>query len=161
MAIDALATKTKREMEKQKINRKRSREEDNESKPSKKKTRTSKKLYLDNLSCWITKEKINEFFCDCGEVADIKLICYKKRFFRGSGYIGFSKQIGIDNAMAKNGELLDGYPVRIYDIKRGRSKTLHMYNVDYNATVEKLKEFFKDCGTILDVHILEKNTQRR
>lgn len=125
----------------------------------------SRRLFIGNLNFSIDDDKTKEFFKDCGEVTDLHWLEHRDSGkFKGCGFISFATLEEAQKAMEKNGEDFMGRPITIdYDKERAPrkkfdqedkppSRRLFLGNVSHDADDTLLTEFFKDCGTLEDIH---------
>lgn len=72
------------------------------------------KLKISNLPRWISEIHLKQFFNNCGKIeqANIALDANTLRPL-GYGYITFIDEVAMNNAIAKNGSLLDGYVIEV------------------------------------------------
>jgi len=83
-------------------------------------------LFIANLSFNVTEEEVIEFFSDCGTVKECR---WPKGDFTGIGWVEFWTTEEVDVAIKKNGESLQGRPIRIdYAAARKKKKFLMCYS---------------------------------
>jgi len=142
----------------------------------------SKRIFMGNTAYNIDDKSCKKFWEDCGEVVDIYWILDKntKRFKR-AGIVEFATQEAADKAILKTGTMFMGkelncnYMAERADSKFSRpkaarvnddsenppSKRIFMGNLPYSIDDEKCKEFWKDCGELVDIYwICDANTKR-
>lgn len=79
------------------------------------------KIYVGNLSYQTTEDNLRDFFADCGEVADVKIIIDREtRRSKGFGFVTFETQEGADKALALSEPTLDGRNLRIDKAQEGK-----------------------------------------
>lgn len=80
----------------------------------------SKTIFVGNLSFKTDTEILKRFFASCGKVADAR-IAQADGKSRGFGHVEFEDKSGVENALKKVGELIDGRPIKV-DVAATRGK---------------------------------------
>jgi nucleolin len=141
-----------------------------DSKPMSEKPEGCNTMFMGNLSFDIDEEVCKKFFKDCGEVANIRWLTDRDTGdFKGCGFVEFVDPASVDKAALLNGTQLAGRNVRL-DFAKGRAnsggggggggqsrpmsekpdgcQTMFMGNLSFDIDDDKVKAFFKDCGTV-------------
>ena len=71
----------------------------------------TKIIYVGNLSS--TEDSIREFFSDCGEIDNVRIALNQDGKMKGFCHVTFEDESGVDKALGKNGEDLDGRNVKV------------------------------------------------
>ena len=70
-------------------------------------------VYVGNLNYHVDDNKVREFFGG-DEIVKFRWLTHKDSGnFKGSGYLEFAEEAGVDNAVLKNGTIFMGRPIRI------------------------------------------------
>ena len=76
------------------------------------------KVYVGNLPYNATKEEIEEFFRDCGEVGDIRIITDRETDrSKGFGFVTFNSEDAFQSALKKDEEEMNGRKLRINEAR--------------------------------------------
>ena len=78
----------------------------------------NKKIYVGNLSYQTTDEQLKEFFSDCGQVDDVRVI--KDRDTgrsKGFGFVTFDSSDAMQASLSKNDTELDGRQLRVNEAR--------------------------------------------
>ena len=70
-------------------------------------------IFVGNLSFKSNENSIRKFFSSCGKILDIRIAKNEEGRMKGFAHIDFEDQDGVDNAVKKNGEELDGRPLKV------------------------------------------------
>ena len=70
-------------------------------------------IFVGNMSFKSNEKSLKKFFEDCGEVTDVRIAKNQDGKLKGFCHIDFATKEGMDNAIKKNGEELDGRKLRI------------------------------------------------
>ena len=70
-------------------------------------------IFVGNMSFKSNEKSLRKFFEDCGEVTDVRIAKNPDGKLKGFCHIDFATKEGMDNAIKKNGEELDGRALRI------------------------------------------------
>ncbi|KAI9278753.1 hypothetical protein BDA99DRAFT_15050 [Phascolomyces articulosus] len=149
-------------------------------KDSKKQKSSSKKkekpvefgVWVGNLAFKTTREQITKFFSDCGTVTRLKCPSGngKNSNNKGFAYVMFATKEEADKAVEKSEQKIDGRALLIKasdnferkdgltvkEVKKQKNPpcaTLFIGNLPFDATKEKLKEAFAECGDIMNVRL--------
>ena len=80
------------------------------------------KIYAGNLDFKITEDDLKEYFSECGEVQDVKLIKdFQTGRSKGFAFITFGSTDAFQVALEKNGTDLEGRPLKISEAKERQS----------------------------------------
>lgn len=92
----------------------------------------SKTIFVGNLSFKTDTEVLKRFFASCGKVADAR-IAQADGKSRGFGHVEFEDRSGVENALKKVGELIDGRPIKV-DVAatRGKREGFNRSNGNFN-----------------------------
>ena len=72
------------------------------------------KAYVGNISFQSDENSIKDFFSDCGEVTDVKIITDRETGrSRGFGFVSFDSDASLEAAIGKSGSNLDGRELKI------------------------------------------------
>lgn len=80
----------------------------------------SKTIFVGNLSFQCEAETLKKFFASCGNVLDAR-IAQADGKSRGFGHVEFTDKSGVENALKKAGETLEGRPIKV-DVAASRGK---------------------------------------
>jgi len=76
------------------------------------------KVYVGNLPFSVTEDEIKEFFNDCGNVADIRIITDRETGrSKGFGFVSFEDENGFKIALEKNNQEMGGRQLRINEAR--------------------------------------------
>lgn len=83
----------------------------------------SLKIYVGNISYNASEDDLREFFRDCGEVSEAKIISdHHSGRSKGFGFVTFTEKEAADKAVSdKDGAKLDGRPLKV-NIAREREQ---------------------------------------
>ena len=123
-------------------------------------------IFVSEVSYDATEDDIYYYFEECGEIATFDLF-YRGGMFRGQGKISFKTKEAFEKALEADGQEFMGRPIRVFVAQpskkdrtqkrgkpgKGETRTLFMSKLSYKATVENVREAFKDCGTITSIRI--------
>lgn len=70
-------------------------------------------IFVGNLSFKCNENGIKSFFSDCGNVNDVRIAKNEDGRLKGFAHVDFDSKEGVDNAIKKNGQELDGRALRI------------------------------------------------
>ncbi|KAL4507250.1 hypothetical protein ABPG72_002043 [Tetrahymena utriculariae] len=92
----------------------------------------SKTIFVGNLSFRTDKETLKKFFASCGKIADTR-IAEAEGKSRGFGHVEFEDRSGVENALKKAGEQIDGRPIKV-DVaaSRGKREGFNRSNGNFN-----------------------------
>ncbi|KAL4492118.1 hypothetical protein ABPG73_003066 [Tetrahymena malaccensis] len=80
----------------------------------------SKIIFVGNLSYETDEEKLQNFFMSSGNIINVRIAkCEGKS--RGFGHVEFEDRSGVDNALKKSGEYIDGRAIRV-DVAIAKNK---------------------------------------
>ena len=112
--------------------------------------------FIGNVSFDSTEQELNEFFGQCGNLINVKLL-------RGKAFVKFSTQESLDKAVALNGSDVSGRNLRIEAAAKRNSgpktdrdpesTTVFVGGLYYYTNEAKLKEVFDHCGEVLDIRM--------
>lgn len=72
------------------------------------------KIYVGNLSYECTEDEFSEYFSDFGSIADVVLVRDKSTDrLRGFGFVTYSDSKSATAALAANGKMLRGRPMKV------------------------------------------------
>ena len=72
------------------------------------------KVYVGNIPFSATEESLREFFESCGTITDLRLIKDRETGrSKGFAFVTFSSTDEMNNAIARNGEEVEGRALRI------------------------------------------------
>ncbi|KAJ3017969.1 UNVERIFIED_CONTAM: Nucleolar protein 12, partial [Siphonaria sp. JEL0065] len=75
---------------------------------------TKQSIFLGNLSFDVAEEAIWEFFKDCGDIKNVRVVRDKKtNIGKGFGYVQFAEKQGVEVALKMDGKKLAGRDVRV------------------------------------------------
>ena len=76
------------------------------------------KVYIGNLPYTVTKEEIEDFFSDCGEVGDVRIITDRETDrSKGFGFVTFNDDAAFQSALKKDEEEMGGRKLRINEAR--------------------------------------------
>ena len=70
-------------------------------------------VFVGNLSFKSNEDGLKKLFSDCGNILDIRITKNKEGKSKGFAHIDFDSQEGMNNAISKNGFILDGRELRV------------------------------------------------
>jgi len=70
-------------------------------------------IYVGNLSYNSSESDLKDFFGDCGNIKQVRLAKDPGGKFKGFGHVEFEDDDGAGNALKKNGDDLDGRPIKV------------------------------------------------
>ncbi|KAI8084595.1 uncharacterized protein BX664DRAFT_248754, partial [Halteromyces radiatus] len=131
-------------------------------------------VWVGNLAFATSKEGLQRYFEDCGEITRIK--CPKgegrQKQNKGFAYVMFKEEASIEKAIAKSEQKLDGRPLLIKNAKNFERKdgiqpptkesikqknppcpTLFLGNLGFDCTKEAIQELFAWAGDIRQVRL--------
>ena len=74
----------------------------------------NKKIYVGNLPYSTSEDDLKEFFGECGEVEDVKIIMDRETGrSKGFGFVTFDSNDAVTASLEKNNTELDGRSLRI------------------------------------------------
>uniref|UniRef100_F1KVS3 Heterogeneous nuclear ribonucleoprotein A1 n=1 Tax=Ascaris suum TaxID=6253 RepID=F1KVS3_ASCSU len=129
-----------------------------------------RKMFIGGLSSATTDESLKEFYSKWGELIDcIVMKDPTTKRSRGFGFVSYTKQSMVDEAMANRPHIVDGKTV---DPKRAvprdasqrteanvSSKRLYVSGIREEHTEQMLEEYFGKFGTVIKAEIInDKNT---
>ena len=159
-------------------------DDDDEEKEKKEENKKDKKqfssgnwneIFIKNLSYKTTEKSLAKFFQKFGEVETVKIIVdHQTNKPKGIGFCKFYEASSAEKAMAEKDNLtLDNRklsirfsneekPDNLKPVKSSNKKhSIFVANLSFNSNEVGIKNFFKDCGKILDVRIAKKNGKSR
>tara|TARA_B100000700_G_C14555771_1_gene628725 strand:- start:175 stop:420 length:246 start_codon:yes stop_codon:yes gene_type:complete len=72
------------------------------------------KIFVGNLDYKLSTEELEEFFAECGEVTEAKIIKdYETGRSKGFGFVTFADETSVQSAVEKNGAPLNDREVRV------------------------------------------------
>lgn len=81
------------------------------------------KIYVGNLPYKTSDEDLREFFNDCGNIVDLKLIIDKATGrSKGFAFISFDHADAVQEALKLNSAMLDGRQIKVSLAKEERSR---------------------------------------
>ncbi|KAL4507249.1 hypothetical protein ABPG72_002042 [Tetrahymena utriculariae] len=72
----------------------------------------SKTIFVGNLSFKTDEETLLDFFTSCGKVVNVRIARYEGKS-KGFGHVQFEDKSGVENALQKSGEYIDGRVIKI------------------------------------------------
>jgi nucleolin len=76
-------------------------------------------IFVGNISYKCTDNDLKKFFKDCGKVVDVRIAKKPDGKLKGFAHIDFENKEAVDKAVEKNGEELQGRPLKIDRSKGG------------------------------------------
>jgi len=140
-------------------------EEQEEEQPNKKFRSNFFEVIIKNLSFEVDENQLQEFFSECGDIEQISLPKKDNGYSRGFGFIKFTSQKGVDEAMKLNAtELLGRQIVVALSTKAGGNNNhqdsngeekhnIFIGNLAFETTEESLSNLFEECGKIIGIRI--------
>jgi len=116
-------------------------------------------VIVKSLSFDASEDDLTEFFKGCGEIVSVRVPVFEvSGRKKGSGFVQFSSEDGLNKALLKNeGEIL-GRPVRISKDRRFEKRvkpegclTIFVGNVSLETTEDQLRGMFESCGAVTSV----------
>ena len=136
------------------------------------------RVYVSNLPFKMTDEWMQEEFAACGKITKFEWLSHSDTGrFKGSGFLTFATKAEADAACALNGKELEGRPMKV-ELASPRksvvpggiagsgdvgepSASIFVGNLSWSVTEEMLRATFKDCGTINNVNMVQKDGEFR
>jgi cold-inducible RNA-binding protein len=79
---------------------------------------TNNKVYIGNLPYTATREEIEDFFSDCGEVGEVRIITDRETDrSKGFGFVTFNDDDAFQSALKKDEEEMGGRKLRINEAR--------------------------------------------
>ena len=76
------------------------------------------KVYIGNLPYNATDEEIRDFFSDCGEIGDIRIITDRETDrSKGFGFVTFNNDDAFQSALKKDEEEMGGRKLRVNEAR--------------------------------------------
>jgi len=125
----------------------------------------STELFCSSLSWDATEEDIQDLFKPYGEILNVKLIKDYQGRSRGRAFIKFSSAEEAEAGLAVNGKEHMGRDLAVKwssekpswndtkPVAKSPSKTVYVRNMSYSTTEDTLREFFADCGEVVDIRL--------
>lgn len=86
------------------------------------------KAYVGNISYNTTEENLQDFFSDCGEITEIKVISdYETGRSKGFAFVTFDSEDSLNSAIEKSGQDLDGRTIKVNKAQQ-KPKTNRSFN---------------------------------
>lgn len=115
------------------------------------------KVYVGNLSYDTTEEGLSAEFSGL-KIASVNIVKYSDTGrSKGFGFIEFETEEDAQNALAKNGTVVDGREIVVSEPRPAEersSKKLYVGNLSYDVTADDLRAAFEKYGEIVDVTVL-------
>jgi nucleolin len=126
-----------------------------------------------NLPYKVDEDGIKDFFRDCGNIERVNILRGHDGRPKGIAFVRFSDDTGLQAAVAKNGEELEGRALRVEKAtpkeQRGggdrgdrpsrneggdsNATSVFVGNISYTTDDDTLRQIFESCGTIKEVRI--------
>lgn len=118
-------------------------------------------VYFGKLPEGADERSIRNFFvhAGCAPIRNITFPCFHDTDKpMGCALVQFESEDSVRKALKLNKSSFLGIPMKVNlaqegkpnkDDKRNHHKTVHVSNLSYKATVEDIKKFFKQCGTVV------------
>lgn len=117
------------------------------------------RLYFGNIPFTKTEDDVRNLFSDCGTITDLKII-KRQEVSQGYGFITFDSTEAVTEALKKNGQSVDGRPMKVNsaykkDPNTGQKQTNRLFvkNIPKTATEEQIRAAFSAHGTVTQVRI--------
>jgi nucleolin len=123
-------------------------------------------LYVGSLPFEAKEDEIKEYFSEYGEIASIKML-QRNGKYSGRSFVVFKNVKDADKAVEANGKEFKGralivrkaanFPSEKESKPAAISPTrVFVVNIAFDATEEKIREFFAKCGDIKEVKMINK-----
>lgn len=88
------------------------------------------KVKVNNIPHWISEIHLKQFFHSCGKIAQA-IIVLNPNTLRpvGHGYVIFAEELGLQNALAKDGSKLDGVAISVEIANESEDESLATQNL--------------------------------
>jgi len=121
-----------------------------------------------NLPFRASEDEIKGFFKDCGNIERINILRGHDGRAKGIAFIRFSDNEGLQAAIAKNGQELDGRALKVEKAtpKEQRPQgsrpqrnedtdatSIFVGNLSYTTTEDQLRGLFESCGAIKEIRV--------
>ncbi|KAL4492119.1 hypothetical protein ABPG73_003067 [Tetrahymena malaccensis] len=103
----------------------------------------SKTILVGNLFIGTDEEIIEQHFMQCGKIVEVCLAKYEGKS-KGFCYIEFEDRFGVENALKKQGEYIDGRPIKI-EVVSSKWKCQ-----DFNTNFEQIKHEFMGIKPMIE-----------
>eukprot|EP00826_Nyctotherus_ovalis_P032096 TRINITY_DN2591_c0_g1_i3.p1 TRINITY_DN2591_c0_g1~~TRINITY_DN2591_c0_g1_i3.p1 ORF type:complete len:378 (+),score=140.12 TRINITY_DN2591_c0_g1_i3:312-1445(+) len=127
----------------------------------------SAELYVGSLPFEATKEQIKEYFSEYGEVVSINML-QRNGKYSGRSFVVFKNTEDADKALVANGKEFQGRPLvvrKANDFPAPKESKpapaspnrVFVVNIPFDATEDRVKEFFAKCGKIQEVKMVTRS----
>lgn len=122
-------------------------------------------VFVGNLPQGVTEEEVSEFFGSCGEIVKVRILGAA----RPNAFLQFASQDGVNASLELNGNDFNGNTIGVEVARKkggapatgGKGVSCFIGNLSFNSTTDSIREFFTDCGNVVDVRIItDKETGR-
>ncbi|KAH3887201.1 squamous cell carcinoma antigen recognized by T-cells 3-like [Dreissena polymorpha] len=126
-------------------------------------------VFVSNLNYKIDEEQIKSFFKKCGEIEDIRLIKSFQGKSKGYGYVQFTDELAVSNALTYDRTPMEGRPMFVSKYEsRGGQKTkadfkyatsleknkLFVKNLPFTCTEDVIRTMFSEHGEVRSVRLV-------
>lgn len=126
-------------------------------------------IYFGDVSFDASEDELRRFFGNCGDITQVKLLMRDDGKSRGRGFIKFSDEKGLKNALKLNGTDMMGRKVVVEipanaSAKRtapgstnggAESNSVIVRNLPFNIQEDEFGNIFEDCGAIKKFRIIK------
>lgn len=120
------------------------------------------RLYFGNVPFAFTKEDVRKVFEECGEISDIHIIMNRETgVSQGYGFITFASAEPMSLALAKNGTVVQGRPMKVNHCSRQspQSQRIFVKNMPKTITDELMRQTFETTvGPVAKTIIIRDHT---
>ncbi|VDB86769.1 unnamed protein product [Peniophora sp. CBMAI 1063] len=100
----------------------------------------------------VSREEVEVFFSDCGDVRNVTLRVYQYITEISSGYVRFASQDAVDRALQLDGKEALGKPLHVSELFE-HTDTINVGPTPRHIDKARVKALFSSCGEVVDVQV--------
>lgn len=135
--------------------------------PQKTQKNIQTEIYIEKLNPETTEANLKEFFQNCGEISQMKILKTKTNKSKGKAFIKFKSAESLEKALKLTNSELMKKTIKIHNPKtytklnkktnQRESLTILVRNISFKMRESDLVKFFSNCGDIRNSRVIRKN----